>query len=116
MQGVSPDIPPEPIQPDFARRRSGTSHLKHPRGDPQPSIRRYHLGTSHPLGELTSFSCRQPSSVNRVLPIELIRFLARSISQCLRSSEMSKKVAVSGKDVELIRGAFLVLDESKQPG
>jgi len=113
MQRMCPDIPPEPIQAHFARRRSGTRHFKHPRGDPQPSIRRYHLGTSHPLGELTSFSCCQPGSVNRVLPIELIRFLARSIRQCLRSSEMSKEVAIGGEDVKLIRGTFLVLYESK---
>lgn len=79
MQSMRPNIPPEPIQPDFPSRRPGARRFKNAPRNPQRRISRYNLDACNPLGYLSPLRCRYVS-FRAVVGVDVRDFGAGEVS------------------------------------
>lgn len=108
MQSMSPDIAPEPIEPDLPTRRSRPRDFKHAVRDVQPRIRRHYLDGGHGLGELAPLA-RSDGAVCLMCCEQFSRFVAGYVGQRDCSGEVGVERAVSLQDIKLLGGAVLVV-------
>lgn len=112
MQTVSPDVPPEPVQPDLCGCGPRSGDLKNARGYPQTGVGGGHFDTGHPLGSFASLLRREPCAIGRVarVLVDVIDLVACLIGEGRGGAQMRQEISVRGEDVELVLGLFLVLD------
>lgn len=109
MKGVSPNIPPETVQPHLRGCGFGACDFEDARRDTQSCVGRDNLDTGHPLGQLASLACCKLLSLLRILTVYRVHNQAYLVGEGFGCTEMGEEVAVGGEDIELVCGPFFVL-------
>ena len=98
MQRMRPDVPPEPLQPNFPSRNPRTRDLKHPARDLQRRIRRHDFHAGDPLRHLPPL-LGGDVPLGAVVGVDACELGAGAVGERFGGAQVGEEGAVALQDV-----------------